>query len=150
MTIDGDPRQQRWIVHLWLIIMFLMSLLVLLLQTSILVHIFLGLLFAGLVLAHLRQRRRTVASLWRDLRRVTSWLRPRGRLAWADLLLLLVTLNVIASGFGDYFSSGSGVMIHLGFMRPFRWHSVSAIALLILLLVHVIRRASRLRTSAVR
>jgi hypothetical protein len=148
--MDGDLRQRRWIVHLWLIIMFLMALLVLLLHTPILVHIFLGLLFAVLVLTHLRQRRRTVASLWRDVRRVGSWLRPRGRLAWADVLLLLVTLNVIVSGFVDYFSSGHDVMIHLGFIRPIRWHSISAIVLLILLLFHVIRRARRLRVSDVR
>jgi hypothetical protein len=41
-------------------------------------------------------------------------------------------------------------MIHLGFIRPIRWHSISAIVLLILLLFHVIRRARRLRVSDVR
>jgi hypothetical protein len=148
--MDDDFRQRRWIVHLWLIITFLMSLLVLTLRVSILMHIFLGLLFAGLVVAHLRQRRRTVALLWRNLRRVGSWLKPRGRLAWADILLLVVTLNVIVSGFADYFRKGGGVMIHLGIIHPFRWHSVSAIALLIILIWHVIRRAKRLRTSKVR
>jgi hypothetical protein len=148
--MGGDLRQQRWIVHLWLIITFLMALLVLLLHVSILLHIFLGLLFAALVIAHLRQRRRRVASLWRDLRRVGIWLKPRGRLVWADVLLLVVTLNVIVSGFVDYFSRRGGVMIHLGFIRPIRWHSVSAIVLAVFLLFHVLGRARRLRSSEVR
>jgi hypothetical protein len=148
--MDGGPRQRRWIVHLWLMITFLMALLVLILHVSILVHIFLGLLFAGLVIAHLRQRRRTVASLWRDLCRACTWLKPRGRLAWENALLLVVTLNVIVSGFADYFNRDRGVMIHVEFMRPFRWHAVSSIVLLLFLTWHVLRRGKRLRRSVVR
>jgi hypothetical protein len=150
VDVKSDSRHQRWIVHLWLIVVFLMALLVLLLHVSILVHMFLGLLFVSLVIAHLRQRRRTVASLWRELCRAGTWLKPRGRLAWADMLLVVVTFNVIISGFIDYFSTSGGVMIHVGFVRPIRWHSVSAIVLLVFLLFHVAGRARRLRSSDVR
>jgi hypothetical protein len=148
--MDNEIRQQRWLVHLWLIISFLLSLITFPLHLSILAHISFGLLFAGLVVAHLRQRRRTVRMLWRDIKRVVAWIKPRGRMAWADVGLVVVTLNVVVSGFADYFNHNQPVMIPLGFISPIRWHAVSSIALLVLLVVHTLRRAKRLRTSQVR
>lgn len=93
--MDNKIRQQRWRVHLWLIISFPLPLLTFLLHQSILAHIFFGLLFAGLVVAHLRQCRRTVKVPWRDITRVATWIKPRGRMAWADVVLVFVTLNVV-------------------------------------------------------
>jgi hypothetical protein len=148
--MDNEIRQQRWLVHLWLIISFLLSLVTFPLHLSILAHIFFGLLFAGLVVAHLRQRRRTVRILWRDIKRVAAWIKPRGRMAWADVVLVVVTLNVVVSGFADYFNHNQPVKIPLGFISPIRWHAVSSIVLLVLLVVHTLRRAKRLRTSQVR
>lgn len=147
--MDDLPSRQRWIVHLWLILTVLVSLLTLLPHFSILVHIFFGLLFAGLVVAHLRHRRRTVSILLADLRRFGRWIKPRGRMAWADLLLLFVTINVVLSGFFDYFEHRP-VMICTGLISPIRWHVVSSLVLLVLLTVHTLRRWRRLRTSKVR
>jgi hypothetical protein len=147
--MDDHSSRQRWIVHLWLMLSVLLSLLTLLPHFSILVHIFFGMLFGGLVVAHLRHRRRTVSILLADLRRFGRWIKPRGRMTWADLLLLFVTINVVVSGFFDYFEHRS-VMISTGLISPIRWHVVSSLVLLVLLTVHTLRRWRRLRTSKVR
>jgi hypothetical protein len=147
--VDDQLSRQRWIVHLWLILTVLLSLLTLLPHFSIFVHIFFGLLFAGLVVVHLRHRRRTVSILLGDLRRFARWIKPRGRMAWADVVLLFVTINVVVSGFFDYFEHRP-VMIRTGFTNPIRWHVVSSLVLLVLVSVHTLRRWRRLRTSHVR
>lgn len=147
--MEDHSRRQRWIVHLWLILTVLLSLLTLLPHFSIFVHIFFGVLFAGLVVAHLRHRRRTVSILLGDLRRFARWIRPRGRMAWADVILLFVTFNVVVSGFFDYFEHRP-VMISTGVISPIRWHVVSSLVLIVLLSVHTLRRRRRLRTSQVR
>jgi hypothetical protein len=148
--MDDQIRQQRWLVHLWLIISFILSLLTFPPHFSIPAHIFFGLLFAGLVVAHLRQRRRTVTILLSDFPRFGRWIKPRGRMAWADIVLVFLTLNVMVSGFADYFNHSRPVMVHLGLTNPLRWHAVSSIILLVLLLIHTFRRWKRLRTSQVR
>jgi len=54
------------------------------------------------------------------------------------------------SGFADYFNHSRPVMVHLGLTNPLRWHAVSSIILLVLLLIHTFRRWKRLRTPQVR
>jgi hypothetical protein len=147
--VDEQLSHQRWIVHLWLIIAFLLSLFTFVLNTSIFVHILFGLIFAGLVFVHLRHRRRMVSILLGDVRRLRRWITPRGRMAWADVVLLFVTINVVVSGFFDYFEHRP-MMIRTGFAPPLRWHVLSSLVLLVLLSVHTIRRWRRLRTSQVR
>jgi hypothetical protein len=147
--VDDQLSRQRWIVHLWLIITFFLSLFTFVLNVSIFVHILFGLLFAALVVAHLGHRRRTVTILLGDMRGFKRWITPRGRMAWADVGLLFVTLNVVVSGFFDYFDHRP-VMLRTGLTSPIRWHVLSSLVLLVLLSVHTIRRWRRLRTSHVR
>jgi hypothetical protein len=147
--VDDQLSRRRWIVHLWLIVTFLLSLFTFVLQMSIFVHIVFGLLFAGLVIAHLRHRRRTVSILLGDMRHFGKWITPRGRMAWADVVLLFVTINVVVSGFFDYFEHRP-VMIATGITGPIRWHVLSSLVLLVLLAVHTLRRWRRIRTSQVR
>jgi hypothetical protein len=145
-------QRRRWAVHLWLIITFLAALPTaahFLGHVSIGWHSLIGLAFAGLIVVHFIQRRHRVRSLLSQLRRSTSWRRSIGRLAWSDLILSFLFANLIASGIVDYLRHANGVFVNLGFMRPIRWHALSALLLLVYLLVHVIRRAARLRTSRV-
>ena len=64
-------------------------------------HLVVGLAFVALVGVHVVQRRHTVARLLGNLGRVRTWFRRRGRLAWSDLVLALLTLNVLVSGSYD-------------------------------------------------
>jgi hypothetical protein len=83
------------------------------------------------------------------LRVPRSWRRSNGRLAWSDLILTFLFANLIVSGIADYLIGGNGIFIEIGLTKNIRWHVLSAILLLLYLLVHVIRRAARLRTSRV-
>jgi hypothetical protein len=145
--------QSRWLVHLWLVGTFVGSLAALVLTTGLTVHILLGLSFVGLVAVHVGQRRQTSARLLAHLIRVRSWVRPRGRLAWSDLILAFLTMNVLASGLVDWLTGRhtalplSALGLHVHFIG---WHGASAIVLLAYLVVHVYRRRRRLRNSAVR
>ncbi len=67
--------------------------------------------------------------------------RPAGRLALADALLAAVTVGMLVSGFRDW-SAGHPTRI--------RWHAITGVVLAIALLVHTVRRWSRLRRSKVR
>ena len=62
--------------------------------------------------------------------RARAWTRPSGRLAWSDVLLALLTLNVLASGTDDLLS-GNQVILHPRAVGiPFRdmgWHVLSAL-----------------------
>lgn len=145
-------QRRRWVVHLWLIISFLAALLTcahFLAHVSIGWHSLIGLAFAGLIVVHFVQRRHRVRSLLSQLRLPSSWRRPIGRLSWSDLILSFLFASLIVSGIADYFIGGAGIFLNLGVVRPIRWHGLSALLLLVYLLVHVIRRASRLRTSRV-
>jgi len=102
------------------------------------IHIAVGLAFAVLAGMHLVQRRRVSAGL---LARVRILARPAGRLALADLLLVLVTAGMLVSGFWDWFA---------GHPTKIRWHAITGVVLAILLLAHTVRRRRRLRRSAVR
>ena len=84
------------------------------------------------------------------MRKVRSLTRPIGRLAWSDLILLFLLFNLIVSGIADYLVGERGIFITIGLPRAIRWHALSAVLVLGYLLVHVLCRASRLRTSEVR
>jgi len=145
-------QRRRWVVHLGLVISFVAALVTcahFLAHVSIGWHELVGLAFAGLIVVHFIQRRHRVTSLLSQLRRPTSWRRSIGRLAWTDLILSFLFLNLIVSGIVDYFGHSNGVFLHLGFIAHLRWHALSAILTLVYLVVHVIRRAARLRTSRV-
>jgi hypothetical protein len=117
------------------------------------VHIVLGLSFFALVVLHLVQRRRTVRRLVTRLGHAGTWLRPQGRLAFSDLALAFITVNVLVSGIVDLVS-GSNVSLPLqGTGLPdqlMRWHSLSSVLLLGYLVVHLVRRKGRLVHSQVR
>ncbi len=110
-------------------------------------HGIIGLLVLGFVLVHLWQRRRTV-------RRLLSRLVGRHNVsdhaslqAISDLILWLLTLNVMISGLADFLV---GHTIYLPIPGPYilqRWHAMGVIVLLIYVIVHVIRRRKRLVRS---
>jgi hypothetical protein len=145
--------EARFVVHLVLLATFAASLATVTLITEGLPHLVVGLAFVALVGVHTVQRRHTVARLFGNLGRVTTWVRPRGRLAWSDLVLALLTLNVLVSGTYDL-ATGNQVILHpRGFGIPFRdigWHVSAALLLLAYLGVHVARRWDRIRRSVIR
>ena len=100
-----------------------------------------GLVFVVLVGLHLAQRRRVSARLLSRLARVRALARPAGRLAMADALLAAVSTGMLISGFWDWFA---------GHPTKIRWHAITGVVLAILLLIHTVRRWSRLRRSKVR
>ena len=80
--------------------------------------------------------------------RARTFVERRVRLAVSDLLLFLITLNVLVSGVVDW---GRGAPTQLPLPAPFyRWHLDSGLALVIDLVVHVWRRRKRLRRSTIR
>jgi hypothetical protein len=145
--------QVRWLVHLLLLASFAASLATVTLITEGTLHLVMGLAFVALVVVHVAQRRHTVMRLLGNLGRARSWAARRGRLAWSDTLLALLTVNVLVSGIWDLLS-GTQVILHPRSVGiPFRnigWHVLSALVLLASLCVHVARRSGRLRRSVVR
>jgi hypothetical protein len=102
---------------------------------------------------HLAQRLHTVARLLGNLGRARTWFRRRGRLAWSDLVLALLTFNVLVSGTYDLLSGNQVILHPRNVGIPFRdigWHVLSALVLLVYLCVHVARRWGRIRHSAIR
>jgi hypothetical protein len=149
----GRHSRARWLVHLWLIGTFAGSLAALVLSQSLTVHLMIGLAFVALAGVHVAQRRHTVARLLGNLGRMRTWFRRRGRLAWSDLVLTLLTLNLLASGIYDLLSTNKGMvrLRDVGIPLPdIGWHTLSAIVLLGYLSVHVARRWRRVRRSAIR
>ena len=155
---DGVVAQRRrmrarFAVHLCLLATFAASLATVTLITEGWPHLVVGLAFVALAGVHVAQRRHTVARLLGNLGRARTWFRRRGRLAWSDVVLALLTLNVLVSGTYDLLS-GNQVILHprdIGI--PFRdigWHVASALVLLVYLCVHVARRWGRIRRSAIR
>ncbi len=104
------------------------------------VHIIVGLAFVGFVVAHLAQRRRTSSRLLARLRQPRTWTSPSGRLAWADLILAILSAAMLASGLWDW---------ALGHPTRIRYHAVTGVALAAVLVVHTLRRRRRLRGSRV-
>ncbi|MDE3094283.1 MAG: hypothetical protein KGJ47_10945 [Acidobacteriota bacterium] len=109
-------------------------------------HAIVSVVVLVVILAHLYQRRHTVARLSSQL------LRRRGRaknsrLAISDTILWLIVANTMVSGVADYVV---GHTIFLPIPGPVvfqKWHGFSAIVLLVYVTVHVLRRRRRLRTS---
>jgi hypothetical protein len=150
---QGRRARARFAVHLGLLATFAASLATVTAITEGWPHLVVGLAFVALAVVHLVQRRRTVARLLANLGRARTWGRRRGRLAWSDLVLALVTINVLASGTYDLLS-GNQVILHPRSVGiPFRdigWHVLSALVLLVYLCVHVARRWGNIRRSAIR
>ena len=150
---QGKRMWARFVVHLLLLATFAASLATVTLITEGWPHLVVGSAFAALAVLHVVQRRHTVARLLGTLGRARTWLRRRGRLAWSDLVLSLLTLDVLVSGTYDLVS-GNQVILHprdVGI--PFRdigWHVASALVLLGYLCVHVARRWGRIRRSVIR
>ena len=140
-------------MHLLLLLTFSASLATVTAITEGWPHLLVGVSLVGLALVHVTQRRHTVGRLAGNLGRFGSWLSRRGRLAWSDLVLALVTLNVLVSGIYDL-ATGNQVILHPRSVGiPFRdmgWHVASALVLLAYLCVHVVRRWSRIRRSIIR
>jgi len=157
VTGGGKARDRRtrarFAVHLGLLAAFAASLATVTLITEGWPHLVVGSAFVALAALHVVQRRHTVGRLFGNLGRARTWFRRRGRLAWSDLLLALLTVNVLVSGTYDLLS-GNQVILHprdVGI--PFRdigWHVLSALVLLVFLSVHVARRWGRIRHSAIR
>ncbi len=149
----GRRSRARWLVHLWLIGTFAGSLAALVFSQSLTVHVVIGLAFVALAGVHVVQRRHTVTRLLGNLGRIRTWFSRRGRLAWSDLVLTLLTLNLLASGIYDLLSTNKGMvrLSDVGIPLPdIGWHTLSAIVLLGYLSVHVARRWCHLRRSAIR
>ena len=150
---QGRRMRARFAVHLLLLATFAASLATVTLITEGWPHLVVGLAFVALVGVHVVQRRHTVARLLGNLGRVRTWFRRRGRLAWSDVVLTLLTINVLISGIYDL-ASGNQVILHSRSVGiPFRdigWHVASALVLLVYLCVHVARRWGRIRRSAIR
>jgi hypothetical protein len=150
---QGRRMRARFAVHLCLLVTFAAALATVTLITEGLPHLVVGLAFVALVGLHVVQRRHTVVRLLGNLGRAGTWLHRRGRLAWSDAVLALLTLNVLVSGTYDL-ASGNQVILHPeGVGVPFRdigWHVASALVLLVYLCVHAARRWGRIRRSVIR
>jgi hypothetical protein len=143
----------RFLVHLVLLATFAASLATVTLITEGWPHLVIGSAFVGLVLIHVAQRRHTVARLLGNLVRPLTWLQRRGRLAWSDLVLALLTLNVLVSGTYDLATGNQVILQPRDWGIPFRsigWHVSAALLLTGYLVVHVARRWGRIRRSVIR
>lgn len=146
MTVAPNVRRTRrprsaalrWWVHVGLVVSASVSLTV---EPILSLHILIGLVFVALVIAHLLQRRRVSTSLLSRLAHPRGWLSPSGRLAIADLVLTMLTIAMLASGLWDWLT---------GHPTSIRWHAITGVILTGFLLVHTMRRRSRLRSSRVR
>lgn len=141
--------RSRWLVHLALLCTAAAALGTLqLLHVRAAYHTVVGLAFVGLVLVHLAQRRRTLARMAAQLLRAKTYVERRIRLTVSDVVLALITLNVLVSGILDW---SRGSPISLPFPKPFsRWHLDSGILLVVYLVVHVWHRRRRVRHSTIR
>ncbi len=159
---NGGPRgdsiaRNRWLVHLTLILGFLAATLSAVFlsrkylgHSGTTDHSIIGLAVLGLVIVHLTQRRQTVRRLLSRLfSRASSQVRP-SRLVVSDTILWILTLNAMVSGVADFLV---GHTIFLSIPGPTilqKWHAMSVLVLLVYVIVHVVRRRKRLRTSHIR
>jgi hypothetical protein len=164
MTVRSESRpskesiaRNRWTIHLALIIGFVAAILSAielskkyLGHSGVTDHSIIGLVVLAFVLVHLFQRRRTVGRLSSRLFGSRSTSETRTRLAVSDAILWLLTLNVMVSGFVD-FVVGHTIFLSIPGPDMFRkWHEMGALVLIVYVIVHVLRRRSRLRTSRIR
>ena len=150
---QGRRARARLAVHLGLLAAFAASLATVTLITEGWPHLVVGLAFVALAGVHVAQRRHTVARLLRNLGRARTWLRRPGRLAWSDVVLAVLTLNVLTSGTYDLLSGNQVILHPRSIGIPFRdvgWHVLSALVLLVYLSVHVARRWRNIRRSTIR
>jgi hypothetical protein len=154
----GDSiARNRWLVHLALILGFLAAVISAVFlsrkylgHSGTTDHSIIGLLVLVLVIVHLTQRRHTV-------RRLIDWLVGRlkatehqTRLAVSDTILWILVLNAMVSGVADFLV---GHTIFLPIPGPNilqKWHAMSVLVLLVYVIVHVVQRRKRLRTSHIR
>ena len=147
LAIGTDQRKallRRW-VHLLLVVSAVASLGAFQLTAGdaiLTIHIGFGLLFVWLVIAHLVQRRRVGAKLLDQLRR-PSWRLRSVRLAFSDLLLLVMTAVMLGTGLWDWLAPHAN-------WRGVHWHAISGLALAALLAIHTVRRRRRLLRSQIR
>lgn len=143
----------RFLVHLVLLATFAASLATVTATTEGWPHLFIGSALVGLVVIHVVQRRHTVAQMLGNLARPLTWLKRRGRVAWSDLFLVLLTLNVLVSGAWDLATGTQVILQPRSWGVPLRnigWHVSAALLLTGCLVVHVARRWSRIRRSVIR
>jgi hypothetical protein len=152
-VLRGEHR--RWYVHLALLVTLVGSLLTLIyLSRSITIHVIFGVAFMVFVLFHLFQRRRTVATLARQLTGASRRSKGPSRLALSDTILELLVLNVLVSGVVDIVNHQATQLNFLGSIGfppgLIQWHKLASFVLVIYLVVHISRRWRRLRHSRVR
>jgi hypothetical protein len=141
--------RSRWLVHLGLLCSAAGALGTLqLLHVRVALHTDVGLAFVGLVLVHLAQRRQTLARMASRIVQSRTPFERRIRLAGSDVILFILTLNVLVSGILDW---SRGQPTQLPLPVPFdRWHLDSGLALVLYLAVHVWRRRKRVWRSTIR
>jgi hypothetical protein len=141
--------RSRWAVHLGLLLTAAASLGTLqLLHVRVAYHTVVGLVFVGLVVVHLAQRRRAIARMSTQIIRARTFVARGIPLATSDLILFILTVNVLASGIVDW---GRGQPTRLPLPVPFdRWHLDSGLILVICLSVHAWHRRKRIRRSTIR
>ena len=158
MSTRADSfTRNRWLVHLALILGLLATV-----TSAIFLsrkyfghsgttdHSIIGVVVLGLVIVHLTQRRHTVRRLASRLFVRRTAAEHHSRLAESDLVLGILMLNATVSGVADFIA---GHTIFLSIPGPGivqKWHAMSALVLLVYVIVHVVRRRKRLRTSHVR
>lgn len=151
----GAAARRRWVVHLALMIGFLATLASAVTLSKKYLghsgttnHALVSMAVLVVILAHLYQRRHTIARLASQLvqrRRLAK----SSRTAISDTVLSLIVANTMISGIADYLV---GHTIFLPIPGPNviqKWHGFSAIVLLVYVTVHVIRRRRRLRSSRI-
>ena len=149
--------RNRGLIHLTLILGFLAAVVSAIFlsrkyfgHSGITDHSIIGLLVFVVVLVHLTQRRQTVRRLISRLFDCQSEAAHRSRLAASDTILWILTLNAMVSGVADFIV---GHTIFLPIPGPNilqKWHAISVLALLVYVIVHVVRRRGRLRSSHIR
>src|SRR5215467_4677133 len=142
----GPAEQRRWLVHCGLMAAVVVTFATLTITYDLPLHREAGLVFAGLVVTHLGQRKRTARILTGALVRLRSWLTRRGRLAWSDAVLAFLAVNTVVSGLVDWIS-GRKQSLPMPGGAFLSWHGASALLLTVYLIVHVVRRWRRLRSS---
>lgn len=149
--------QWRWSVHLALMVSFAAALVSAIFlsrnylgHSGVADHSIIGGVVLAIVVIHLVQRRRTVGRLLRRLAGAADSSSAQVRLALSDSILWLLLLMAMGSGLAD-FVTGRTIMLPSSVVpgRLGKWHLDSVVALLVYVVVHVLRRRRRLRTSHV-